>query len=455
MPTVAEIANAHLLGLRLGRANAEHSVAASIEQLNSIVSDGAKDEVVDRAPEEAGEPSVPGEISMLEIEILATILRAARDMHDLTNTAYDMKKAELYAADQMPRREKGLRLALINRRRSDIADPDAKGTDALSNRTLRWKKTALTSTITVNRHAIGGWQYEFVKWRNEIVEGIKVAVKNKSNVIAYGEFDFPPEFPDQDKSIEDFENSIIEIINDADQPIVLFAGTRHVFEPKKTEIKEGNATVDLVHETSASNVGHVFFNDVILKGMRGEDGSRLAKIYKRTPAMKAGEKLSRVEEGIHQYSAFSTIIGRIAFLICADAYDPLIAFDIFLKSSDDQLRPQLIIVPAYNRSPKLGHMCQILSFLTQSIVVLLDVCSEGRRKKATEIWNCGNVANSEIGLIQREDCNISANSNAVMHIWDINWEDVDLFKSKISLEREIPLFHKARELAKTEGKPIV
>jgi hypothetical protein len=380
-----------------------------------------------------------------EADVLATILRAAGDMHRFDSKSFKMFKSDLKASDVLANRT-SVRISVVNRQRADIAALGERE-ETFRRRMFKWEATHLARALSFNTEADEDYQFRYQSWKEQLTEGVRCAAEAGAHLIVFGEFDFPPAFPGGPGGTRSaFDRELKKIINAYGQPILLFAGTAHVCERKTSKFRDR-----LVGEFSVANVGTVYFNKALLSGMWQKE--RVHRIYKRTPAMKAGEKLSRVEDGIQYSGGFVTPIGRVAFLICADAYDPLIVFDIFMQSERDEDRPQIIFVPAYNRSPKLAEMCQILSMLTQSVVVLLDVCEEASwgDKRATEIWNCGQVASQGHGIAKTGDVQLSRKT--VMHMWDLNWDKVDQFRLKNKLEDQVPKLHSARKLARAGGRP--
>lgn len=386
----------------------------------------------------------------LQTSALAAIIRAASDMHNLSPLELS-KQVGWKAGEQLRESSAEIQVALINRERSDVALPGEKGRK-LAERTLEWHPTALTQTLMWK----GGHQYyDFQLWVETLLTGIRRAVDGGANIICLGEFDYPPQFPDKENEkdrepADIFDEKILEIIDAAPQPIFLFGGSSHACEALKSAEYQGIKVI----EFSAENVGRVFYNKALVKGVLKSRRDNPLRIAKTTPAVKIGERLSR-REGI-DISTFNTLFGHIVVLICADAYDPSIILHVLAKSAkDDPHRADIILVPAYNMSPKFAEMCQLLSLLSDSIVILLDVCKEttGEPKTCMEVWNCGRKANKKgenwNGLHSIDPVKVEGLGR--LGTFKLDLDAAKDFKDKFGLENSMRLFAAARTLV---NKPI-
>lgn len=376
----------------------------------------------------------------LEIAALASLVRAATDMHRLDPLSMNVPQVEIRAAEQLKESSALLKIALINRERSDIAFPD-EPRPAKDRRSLVWQTTELTNTLVINMHAANDAKYSYSKWKDSILTSLQSATLCGANIICFGEFDYPPRFPDKKAEVIDyeklFESEIIDIIDRADQPIFLFAGSSHfcqVFGAKLPEF-------------SAENVGRIFYNRSLIDGMWKPEDKNPLHIKKITPASKIGERLSRCK-GI-DISTFKTVFGNILVLICADAYDPTIVLEVFSHSALEDERADIILVPAYNMSPKFERMCQLLSLLSDSVVVMLDVCSEttGRREKRTsEVWNCGWAPEESNGLSTIQQTKLDG--IGMLGTCALNMDLARDFRSRFGSENYMPTFAGARRIVR-------
>lgn len=366
----------------------------------------------------------------IQISALSAIVQASKDMNNLDFLWGDTSPA--FSSEHLEK--KVVSIALVNRARKDIQlEGDGTG-DRMRSRTFGWKKTHLTNTITENNRVDQQYKYDPQKWVEELLDALRQAVDAGANIICFGEFDYPPRFM-REYSERRFRSDVSKIIDASSEPVILFAGSRH----ERARTKDHGE-----HEFHAHNVGHVFLNKAILKSQGTINGARELKIYKRTPASKVGEQLSRRLGTTIQ--GYRTLLGRISFLICADAYDPTIGFEFFAKSADATVKPEITLVPSYNVSTRLAGMCEVLSLLTNSVVVLLDVCAEarpGRPKQCTTIWNCGLPAEPGNGLELRREIKLSA--GGTVQFWDLDWPKVREFQSQYPADEALPLFGEARK----------
>ena len=82
---------------------------------------------------------------------------------------------------------------------------------------------------------------------------------------------------------------------------------------------------------------------------------------------------------VHPY--FATSLGKVAVLICMEAFDPAMIMSVFANSRSYN-RLDVILVPSYNRSRKLLRSCQQLSSLANCIVVYVNALGTARHDKA-------------------------------------------------------------------------
>jgi hypothetical protein len=120
------------------------------------------------------------------------------------------------------------------------------------------------------------------------------------------------------------------------------------------------------------------FNESIFNAERQrkkEQTNGFIPITKKAPALKLKEALE--PQGMLDLDVFVTKLGVFAVLICYDAFDPGMFLTLLrlYQGSWNKLKdfehpaPDVILVPAYNRSKKLLLMCRNLSFATNSVVV--------------------------------------------------------------------------------------
>jgi hypothetical protein len=383
-----------------------------------------------------GQTGTDSDAYRLQVGVLATMVLAATDMHNLRPE--DFKNQFSRAIDQLP--NKIIRVALINRKRNDIAFPNDYQKVA-DKKMLVWHKTALTTTLIPNDHE-PAVRYDYDVWERSVLSGIKYAISKGANIICLGEYDFPPSLEDSSSECEAFENKIIDIINQTQAPVLLFAGSSHCFD-KKTSSYGGRT----IHEWEATNRGRVFYNKPLIEGTYRHDKSNPFRVEKRTPAAKIGERLSQRENT--NISTFKTMLGTVMVLICSDAYDPTIIFEIFSRSGIKRDRPDIIIVPSYNASPKFAPMCQLISLLTDSIVILLDVCTEtigADEKCCTAVWNCGWAPEDLNGLSELQT--VAVPGVGEVSFCSIDWDKSQDFRGQNGLEKYLPVFSDVRRIVR-------
>ena len=172
------------------------------------------------------------------------------------------------------------------------------------------------------------------------------------------------------KMIKIFDDSILRIIEEADQEVFIVAGSRHEFLKKEGQVVE------------AWNRAKIYANSKLANLDRAKDSPIVFPINqeKIVSAQKAGEYINVPTPS--RISYYESKIGRIGVLICVDAYSPNVIFS--LLNQRDMGSPEkldYILVPAFNMSRKLYYACQVLSLTCQTVVVLVDACKHSRRKK--------------------------------------------------------------------------
>jgi predicted amidohydrolase len=203
-----------------------------------------------------------------------------------------------------------------------------------------------------------------------------------ANVICFGEFDYPPFREDEDGRAAErsFLREVQKRINRSDEPVFAVLGSFHRIR----------ALVDRGSDWTgplAQNVAKIALSD----RLKDSGAAPFREILKRTPASKAGELIT----GIHgiDMEVFDTIIGKFGVVICSDAYDPSIVLEYFAHSANVEYKRDVILVPSYNKSAKLAHMCQALSLTARSVVVMVDACREHTQAlgpfEKSAVWVCG------------------------------------------------------------------
>jgi hypothetical protein len=313
---------------------------------------------------------------------LTILTRAARDMRRLApeRTSSEARHARMSdASDQLAIND--IHIALVNRKRNDVCDSRyAQDHFHHKDYALRWNKTGISNTIEANAQSEKARAYELDECEAAIKVLLAKSLKRGANIVCFGEFDYPL-FKTQARE-ETFQHDVMNLVNGAAGPVFAVLGTYH----RKEKLSGPENRVWPGHV--AQNVARIALSHH-LRDEGNEDSFR--DILKTTPASKAGELLT----GFHgiDMQVFDTIIGKLAVVICSDAYDPSIVLEFFAESGPSEYRRDIILVPSYNRSDKLTHMCQVLSLISRSIVVMVDACSErtssSEHFSKSSVWVCG------------------------------------------------------------------
>jgi hypothetical protein len=143
------------------------------------------------------------------------------------------------------------------------------------------------------------------------------------------------------------------------RPAILFAGSSHRWS-----------------RNSCANVGEIFIADL---NARNELKVRYQSYEKRVAAKGLGEALTQMPKATLPY--FGTSLGKVAVLICIDAFDPGVIMSIFASSRGIN-RVGMILVPAYNPSQRLVRSCQHLSYIANCAVVYVNAMATAPHEKA-------------------------------------------------------------------------
>jgi hypothetical protein len=313
---------------------------------------------------------------------LTILTRAARDMRRLTPERTSSQARHARTSDASAQLAiKDIKIALINRQRNDVCD-SRYAADSWHHQdyAFRWNRTGISNTIERNAASLGESAYDHDKAEAVIKTLLTLSLAQGANIVCFGEFDYPLFTSDTREA--SFEHDVAEMLKRAGGPVFAVLGTYHRKE------KLGGREHRQWPGHLAQNVARI----ALSHHLRDEDDrDTFREILKRTPASKAGELLT----GFHgiDMQVFDTIIGKLAVVICSDAYDPSIVLEFFAESGPTEYRRDIILVPSYNRSDKLTHMCQVLSLTSRSVVVMVDACSQrtstSENFEKSSVWVCG------------------------------------------------------------------
>lgn len=110
---------------------------------------------------------------------------------------------------------------------------------------------------------------------------------------------------------------------------------------------------------------------------------------KRFPARRAGESL-RVPPS-EEFHIYDLPIGRIAVLICSDVVDLNQSLTIARRNGpSEKYEPiDFVLVPSFNESAKFASMCQELSYLARTTVVVVNANHGIGKFNASNLYCCG------------------------------------------------------------------
>ncbi len=317
----------------------------------------------------------------IELSVIETLVLASEHMHDMGFRQLHPSMA-LRGPDDTPAT---MRIAMVNRKRNDVPHPSWSA-NVRRNYPLAWDRTQLTAGLAPNTEANAGHAYDEATWVEELVASLRAALDHQANFICFGEYDYPPRLADE----EAFQSRVKDILKATERLSLVVLGSAHEFKPGLS----GKTNVNEIpyQEVRVENVARLFFSESLLDAMQVRRGGvNPREIKKRTPAWKVGERLSSPEDP--KLYGFNTPFGRLAVLICSDAYDPTIAMKVAKMSVKEEQKPHFIVVPAYNASDCFPAMCQLISLLTRSTVVLVDACKAGEAYpygwSKSQIWICG------------------------------------------------------------------
>lgn len=268
-------------------------------------------------------------------------------------------------------------------------------------------------------------RYNGRAWTDDRIKAIKCCVKQGANIISLSEFDYPPQLSEdnEDEHARRYSKEIQNIINSAQQPVFLIAGSRHESVEEK-----GGITV--------KNYAKIFTNDA-LKETTVPPPQLPIDHEKIVPAQKMGEQLT--PNRTPKVSFYETPIGRIGVLVCIDAYSPNIILSITHSQIEDA-KIDYLIVPSYNNSSKFYYACQSLSLISGTVVLLIDGCRLSlSQRRNVELFIDGRSISDIVKDHESEDVCAEKPHDFDEHvkIWDLNLEYIRKAKSKIPLKTSL------------------
>jgi len=304
------------------------------------------------------------QVSLVETASFGILLKSAADTHGANR--FRLSAPSKQSGDDYPSQADALLsqdnivISAIGLERDDIASIDDVYKGFASKSTLVMVERGGFTAPEINNNADECSLFIHEDWVNSRLTALNTAIDHGANIICFGENDFTPT-TDQ-REIEEHCRIVQAKIDAQDRPIFLIAGTAH----------------DRVSSTGACyNQARIFVNRHIktLSTLKLEQEPILHK--KLNSAERTGEFISVPERPRVTY--YDTNIGKIALLICVDAYNPTVLMSLLRnRAARGNEQIDYVLVPSYNKSPKLYYSCQVLSLLSGSVVILVDACSESK-----------------------------------------------------------------------------
>lgn len=256
-------------------------------------------------------------------------------------------------------------LSAVGFGRNDIAPLRFNGRPEKAGYTLAMVKENDYCGPLVNTTADDNNVFSHADWANQRVTALRRAIEDGGELICFGETDFTPT-SDQDLHNEHCEE-LQAIVDSAPQRIFLVAGTRvDVRDDKQGNKKYLHQARIFVSKKLRTWNESRFYSNGLIYHPKQHSATRVDELI-WTPSRP-------------QILSYDTDIGKIAVLICVDAYNPNIMLSILLSKAKKQLREiEYILVPAYNLSPKLFYACQVMSLISGNVVMLVDACAKSNR----------------------------------------------------------------------------
>ncbi|MCX7362146.1 MAG: hypothetical protein NTV97_09825, partial [Alphaproteobacteria bacterium] len=247
---------------------------------------------------------------------------------------------------------------------------------------------------------IANWQRERL---DELVEAHEAAPQGweRPHIICFGELAYPPppaavfaagvdyvkQFGRYQVEFEQDVRKTLHSFSSATRPF-LFLGSYHcpitLYNVGMIMPRGGQEVIDM------RVVSRVLTRDGFVTTTKDEEIRAPIPHRKRFPAKRDSEQ-TRVPPD-NAFRVFATPVGRVAVLICSDIID-LNQFLLVARYNDSagkMDRIDFVLVPSHNTSPKLLQMCQQLSWLAVTTVIIVN--ANGGANSAypeTTVYCCG------------------------------------------------------------------
>ena len=355
-----------------------------------------------------------------EIAALTTLLESAKDIFRHNNTYTISNERNKESIDEIDRTH--IRLTSIVTNRDDIGfdfEKNNSSTDRAKFPILMERTQNGFQITRVNKDSILN-QHNHEAWVQERLQQIRESLKHEPTLLSLGEFDYPPIVRHDPNAARDYDVQLKKLVDSYHKPLMLVAGTRHS-QLNKVETERSNVAEPCDDKTPWFNVARIFVNEhMIDEDKKGSIPIPLAHL-KLTSAEKAHERIQGPDGSVIQ--TYGTKFGIISVLICVDAYVPSVIFSFFHRRLRSE-KVDYIIVPAYNKSPKLYYVCQSLSLLCNTVVLLVDSCkssSDGYPQKIKSAQTALFVNGRTFEDIAKSDPKIGSKITDSVHSNIVTW----------------------------------
>ncbi|MBO6725547.1 MAG: hypothetical protein JJ911_07805 [Rhizobiaceae bacterium] len=304
-------------------------------------------------------------VELIEPAAFGLLLKSAADTHGADR--FRLSDLNKRPAEDLLLQD-NIVLSAIGMARNDVAALDTVDRGVANTFPLRMAESNGFVAALPNYDAEVGQHLDRADWEQARISALESSLNHGAHIISFGELDYPPIGRSQEEISAEarFVEKLQSRIDAVDRPVFLLAGTRHDFD-------EGNNTCFnqariLTNATLRSNSRPGLTDDPILHA-------------KLNAANFTKESISVPKHPRVRY--YSSILGKIAVLICVDAYNPAVLMSLLANRANrgaEQI--DYVLVPSYNFSPKLYYSCQVLSLLSGSVVMLIDACRERADKPA-------------------------------------------------------------------------
>ncbi len=228
----------------------------------------------------------------------------------------------------------------------------------------------------------------------ELVEALGLT----PDVVCFGELAYPPPPPSEDNGWDvdlireygarriDFEDQVRRYLRRRNSNAFVFLGTFHCL------MTLYNVGVAFPWGPSTDGVKVEVADEWLDAKEKGEEivqQTPPVTLRKRFPARRAGEVTRTPPQPT--FDVFFTEFGRVGVLICSDIVDlnQFLTVARWNTPTDKYANIDYILVPSYNDSKKLVSMCQELSYIAATTVIVTNANPGNADFPETQLFCCG------------------------------------------------------------------